>query len=143
MLDNLKKLENSVGFVNNKFKSELDKQKQKLQQIVDRLVVCRKKIEVLEKLNIAITFISPARFVKKYKYQDELQSQIFYDERIQQNSNIPERRGPAQMYHQPDTLGKPPEAQMSFLMKPDELKNTLSINFSRFRPRRKHLFEGE
>lgn len=47
------------------------------------------------------------------------------------------------MYHLPDSLGKPPEGQNNLIMKPDELKNTLAINFGKFKPRRKHLFEGE
>lgn len=28
-------------------------------------------------------------------------------------------------------------------MKPDELKNTLAMNYGKFKPRRKHLFEGD
>ena len=43
-------------------------QKNKLQELLSRLDLCKRKIEALTTKNVALMFVSPARFVKKHTF---------------------------------------------------------------------------
>ncbi|EAS05162.2 WASH complex WAHD domain protein (macronuclear) [Tetrahymena thermophila SB210] len=136
-LSNLSMLDETLSYVIQRFDNQQNQYKNKIQQYLDRIHICQKKIAALQEQKKAITFVSPSSFVQKYKFTHENKKSILQDYKQKHNISKFETQFGYQLKNDPEQVG--PIIDNS---RPDDLYQILNISYGKFKSREKNPVEN-
>ncbi|KAL4430532.1 hypothetical protein ABPG74_005457 [Tetrahymena malaccensis] len=136
-LSNLSMLDETLSYVIQRFDNQQNQYKTKIQQYLDRIHICQKKIAALQEQKKAITFVSPSSFVQKYKFTHENKKSILQDYKQRHNISKFEAQFGYQLKNDPEQVG--PIIDNS---RPDDLYQILNISYGKFKSREKNPVEN-